>query len=153
MLQKSIKKSDSLSSLLFLSLVPEISTQSTVAHRICSTAAIPWFDKGTSTKSDRRLAYLDPETSSERARIAQNLENSRATPSRVRRPAGQPSFGHLFSSFAQPLDDLGNPDLGLLRHERHRLSSRHYWPFLASSAAVEPQLGYHPSVLPCLSST
>ena len=111
------RKLDSLSSLLFLSLVPEKSTLSIVARRICSTPATPRFDKEASTTSDRRLACLGPETSTERTRIAQNHQHNRATPLRVRQLAGQPPFGHLFSSFAQPLDDLGNPDLGLLRHE------------------------------------
>ena len=64
------RKSDSLSSLLFLSLVPEISTQSTVARRIRSTPAIPRSGKGTSTTSDCRLACLGPETLSVRARFA-----------------------------------------------------------------------------------
>ena len=80
---------------------------------IFSTPTTPQFGKRTSTTFDHRLACLDPETPSNRARTAWNFQTSRATPLRFRRRTGEPPFGRLFSSFTLPLDDLDNPDLGL----------------------------------------
>ena len=141
----------SLSSLLCLSLVPEKPTQSTVARRIRSTPAIPRSGKGTSTTSDRRLACLGPDTLSERAKFAQNLQHSRGSfaSSSASRPA----------TVRPPLLQL-RTTLGRLRQPRsraveaQRAQAELATPLVisATSAAVELRPGYHPSVLPCLSS-